>query len=538
MSYTINKTDGTKLIVLRDGTVDITTTDLALFGKGYAGFGERLNENFVKILENFANTTAPAKKIKGQLWYDTLKNQIKVWNGSAFKNVGSSSVDSTKPTGANAGDMWFDSGNGQLYVYSGVAWQLIGPTTVSGSGVTQVVPDSIRDSVGVSKSILKLTVDDQIVAVVARENFTPLTTLTGFTTINKGITLNSTTIVGAKFTGTATNTELFDGNAVNNFLRTNSEQTTNFQLTIASDNGLLVGAGLDGLICVVDGNDLVMQNNTNGGDILFRINKSGTPETTAMTISGATGHVSIPNLTVSGRLTITGTQVVVETQTLSIEDNIIELNRNISSAAAMPSYSGLKVKRSDAAGGINENLYWVWDETYADDATTTYGNAGGAWTAFRDQGEIVSPVLVDIRANVVHATSTAAQYADLAERYAADMLLEVGDVVILGGSKEITKCTQELDHRVFGVVSDKPAFLMNKDAGNNASHPMVALKGRAMVKVIGAGKAGDRIVASDIAGAARVAELDQCTAFNVVGRLISDKYSTLLELTECAVGVK
>ena len=531
MSYTINKTDGTKLIVLRDGTVDITTTDLALFGKGYAGFGERLNENFVKILENFANTTAPAKKIKGQLWYDTLKNQIKVWNGSAFKNVGSSSVDSTKPTGANAGDMWFDSGNGQLYVYSGVAWQLIGPTTVSGSGVTQVVPDSIRDSVGV-------TVDDQIVAVVARENFTPLTTLTGFTTINKGITLNSTTIVGAKFTGTATNTELFDGNAVNNFLRTNSEQTTNFQLTIASDNGLLVGAGLDGLICVVDGNDLVMQNNTNGGDILFRINKSGTPETTAMTISGATGHVSIPNLTVSGRLTITGTQVVVETQTLSIEDNIIELNRNISSAAAMPSYSGLKVKRSDAAGGINENLYWVWDETYADDATTTYGNAGGAWTAFRDQGEIVSPVLVDIRANVVHATSTAAQYADLAERYAADMLLEVGDVVILGGSKEITKCTQELDHRVFGVVSDKPAFLMNKDAGNNASHPMVALKGRAMVKVIGAGKAGDRIVASDIAGAARVAELDQCTAFNVVGRLISDKYSTLLELTECAVGVK
>jgi hypothetical protein len=545
MSYTINKTDGTKLIVLRDGTVDITTTDLALFGKGYAGFGERLNENFVKILENFANTTAPAKKIKGQLWYDTLKNQIKVWNGSAFKNVGSSSVDSTRPSGANAGDMWFDSGNGQLYVYSGVAWQLIGPTTVSGSGVTQVVPDSIRDSVGVSKSILKLTVDDQIVAVVARENFTPLVSLAGFPTISKGITLNSTSIVGAKFTGTATNTELFDGNAVNNFLRTNSEQTTNFQLTIASDSGLLVGAGLDGLIGVVDGHDLVMQNNTNGGDIIFKINKSGAAETTAMTISGATGHVSIPNLTVAGRLTITGTQVVVETQTLSIEDNIIELNRNISSANAMPNYSGLKIRRSDAGGSGNahqENLFWVWDETFANDGTTGVGDeagaAGGAWTAFRDQGDIASPVLVDIRANIVHATSTSARYADLAERYAADMLLEVGDVVMLGGSKEITKCTEELDHRVFGVVSDKPAFLMNEDAGNNASHPMIALKGRARVKVIGEGKAGDRIVSSNIAGAARVAELDECTAFNVVGRLISDKYNAALELTECAVGVK
>ena len=67
MAYTINKTDGTKLVALRDGTVDIATTDLALFGKGYAGFGERLNENFVKVLENFANTTAPANKIKGQL---------------------------------------------------------------------------------------------------------------------------------------------------------------------------------------------------------------------------------------------------------------------------------------------------------------------------------------------------------------------------------------------------------------------------------------------------------------------------------------
>ena len=314
---------------------------------------------------------------------------------------------------------------------------------------------------------------------------------------------------------------------------------------MATDDGLLVGNSSDGFLGVTGGSNVVLQNNTNGGNILFRINKSGTAETTAMTISGATGHVSIPNLTVAGTLTITGTQVVVETQTLSIEDNIIELNRNISSANAMPNYSGLKVRRSDAGGDFNahqENLFWVWDETFANDGTTGVGNeagaAGGAWTAFRDQGDIASPTLVDIRANIVHATSTSARYADLAERYAADMLLEVGDVVMLGGSKEITKCTQELDHRVFGVVSDKPAFLMNKDAGNNDSHPMVALKGRAMVKVIGAGKAGDRIVSSNIAGIARVAELDECTAFNVVGRLISDKYNTLLELTECAVGVK
>jgi len=538
MSYTINKTDGTKLVVLKDGTVDISTTDLALFGKGYAGFGERLNENLVKMLENFANTTAPAKKIKGQLWYDTLTNQIKVWNGSAFKPVGSSTVGTTRPTSVNAGDMWFDTGNGQLYVYSGTGWQLIGPTTVSGTGVTQVVPDSVRDNVGVFKSILKLTVDDQIVAIISREQFTPLNSITGFTTIYKGITMNSISIVGAKFVGTATNSELFGGLTTNDFLKSSEAETTSYQFTVATDDGLLVGNSSDALLGVTGGTNVVLQNNTSNGNILFRVNKGGDTETTAMTISGSTGHVSIPNLTVAGKLTITGSQVVVETQTLSIEDNIIELNRNISSAAAMPNYSGLKVNRSDAAGGTNENLYWVWDETFADDGTTLYGNSGGAWTAFRDQGEIASPTLVDIRANVVHATSTAAQYADLAERYATDMPLESGDVVILGGSKEITKCTEELDHRVFGVISEKPAFLMNKDAGNNDSHPMIALKGRARVKVIGAGKTGDRIVSSQIPGVARVAQLNECTAFNVLGRLIGDKYNALLELTECVVGVK
>jgi hypothetical protein len=239
-------------------------------------------------------------------------------------------------------------------------------------------------------------------------------------------------------------------------------------------------------------------------------------------------------------LTVTGTQTVVNTSTLSVEDNIIELNRNLSSAAAMPNYSGLKINRGERSSATEQDLYWVWDETFADDYTTTYGNAGGAWTAFKGQGQndVSAPTLVDIRANIVHATSTSAQYADLAERYATDMLLEIGDIVILGGSKEVTKCTKELDSQVFGVVSETPAFLMNKDAGNNDSHPMIALQGRVRVKVQGIGKAGDRIVSSSIAGIARVANLSECTAFNVLGRLIQDKYNTQTELTECVIGVK
>ena len=541
MSYIINKTDGSKLVVLKDGTVDIATTDLALFGKSYAGFGERLNENFVKVLENFANTTAPANKIRGQLWYDTLANQIKVWNGNKFKPVGSGTNSSSTPTNANTGDMWFDTNNLQLHVYNGTAWTLIGPTTVAGSGQTSVTPDTVLSSAGVFKSILKFIVNDQITAIVSPEEFNPLVAITGFATIFKGITL-STTVSQARFTGVATratNLLLSDLTTVvpaDNFVRADVNDSMSGTLTIFNDGGMSLGSGADLTISVESGEDVIIQNNTINGDIIFRVNDGGVNKT-VMTINGGEG--TITDLVVKN-LTVTGTQTVINTSTLSVEDNIIEVNRNLSTAAAMPNYSGLKVNRGESSSATEQDLFWVWDETFADDLTTTYGNSGGAWTAFKAQGQmdVSAPTLVDIRANIVHATSTAAQYADLAERYATDMPLEVGDVVILGGSKEITKCKNELDYRVFGVVSENPAFLMNKDAGNNDSHPMIALKGRARVKVQGAGTAGDRIVSSSTAGVARVADLAECTAFNVLGRLIQDKYNIDTELTECAIGAK
>ncbi len=190
MAYTINNTAGTTLKTLADGTIDTATTDLTLIGKGYAGFGERLNENFVKLLENFSNTSAPANKIKGQLWYDSLNNQINVYTGNKFKPVGSTTNSATAPTNAVLGDMWFDTANTQLYIYTGTAWTLIGPTTVSGSGVTQVVSEAIEDNVGVQKSILRFVTNDTNVAIVSAEEFTPGTSISGFATIKKGITLS------------------------------------------------------------------------------------------------------------------------------------------------------------------------------------------------------------------------------------------------------------------------------------------------------------------------------------------------------------
>ena len=122
MSYTINKTDGTTLVTLKDGTIDTSTSDVALFGKGYAGFGEKLNENFVSLLENFASTTAPNNKTKGQVWYDSSTNQLNVYTGTKWKPVGGSTTGTSQPASAVLGDMWFDTTNKQLYTYSGTSW--------------------------------------------------------------------------------------------------------------------------------------------------------------------------------------------------------------------------------------------------------------------------------------------------------------------------------------------------------------------------------------------------------------------------------
>ena len=546
MAYKINNTFGTLLVSLPDGTIDTAATDLTLFGKGYAGFGEKLNENFVKILENFNNTSSPANKIQGQLWFDQTNKQINVYTGAKWKPVGSTTNSATSPTNAVQGDLWFDTANTQLYVYTGSAWTLIGPTTVAGSGVTQVVTETVLDNSGVYRSILKLVTQDTVVGVVSNLAFTPSSSDTngaalisaGFANVAQGVQLSST-VSNAKFRGTATDSDALGGVAVANFLRSDQNDSTTGHLEIQNVNGLRIGAGSD-IQMTMSGDNFTIANTTSDGDITFTVNDGGVTKN-AIAITGSTGNVAMAgDLRITGNLTIDGDTVTSNTSTLTVEDNIIELNRNVSSASGMPNYSGIKVNRGETSSATEQDLYWVWDETFADDGTSIYGNAGGAWTAFKSgggQNELSAPTLVDVRANVVHATSTAAQYADLAERYESDCEVEVGDVVILGGHAEITKCVKELDDAVFGVVSESPAFLMNAQAGNNETHPMIALKGRVMVKIKGCGKAGDRIVSAGN-GEAKVANIDECNHFNVLGRLIKTKYNEETTLTECVIGVK
>ncbi len=248
------------------------------------------------------------------------------------------------------------------------------------------------------------------------------------------------------------------------------------------------------------------------------------------------------NVRVSGNLTVDGTETIVNTATLSVEDNIIEVNRNVSAASGMPNISGLQINRGAGSSATEVPLLWAWDETFADDGTTTHGNSGGAFTAFRRaEGDTEVPgtgtaSLVDIRANVVHAVATSAQYADVAERFEADAPMGTGAVVEVGGSAEITETTTDLSDKVFGVISDNPAYAMNAGAGNNDSHPFVAMTGRTPVRVTGVVNKGDRLVTSTVKGCARaVATGESITPFNVIGRALESSTDAGIKLVNCAV---
>jgi hypothetical protein len=139
--------------------------------------------------------------------------------------------------------------------------------------------------------------------------------------------------------------------------------------------------------------------------------------------------------------------------------------------------------------------------------------------------------------NRVFATATTALYADVAERFAADELLEPGTVVELGGTKEITRSTVDLSENVFGVISTRPAYTMNGGAGEDDTHPAVALTGRVPVKCVGIIRKGDRL-ASAGDGVARAAQPGEATAFNVIGRSLENKYLIELGTIEAIVTIK
>ena len=146
------------------------------------------------------------------------------------------------------------------------------------------------------------------------------------------------------------------------------------------------------------------------------------------------------------------------------------------------------------------------------DGTCTYNPSTGKITATGFIGTLTG-------------TASAAQYSDVAERFASDSVYAPGTVVALGGAEEITQVNEEASDEVFGVISGEhqAAFKMNAGAGSDDSHPFVAMTGRVDVKVIGTVNKGDRLISASVPGYARAATKAECTAFNVIGRALTGK---------------
>lgn len=537
MAYTINRTDGTIFSVVPDGQVD-TDTSLVLVGKNYAGYGELLNENFFKLLENHANAVAPTVPVIGQLWFDKATNILKVYNGTDFRSLGGAIAGPTAPTGNNNGDFWWDSTNKQLKVWdtASVAFITVGPLSTSGTGQSGAIPRIVTDTGAVDHVIVEVFVGGTVTGIISKDPvFTPAPLISGFTNLSPGY--NAAT--GTKFVGTATDSDALGGAAAADFIQVNPATTQ----TISD------GLGITGVLTLGPAGQTTVT--------------AGATTTTIATTSTA-GYV-IGTTGAPSAITVANTGAVVLASTLT-SPNTIQAATFIGSGSGLTTLSATQLTTGTVPNAAISGSYTGFANATGS-GTATFANlvgAGAGITAL-NATQLTSGIVPDGRLSGNYTTlgallpavnntsdlgsssfrwatiygttfngvATSALYADLAERFVADADYPAGTVVRLGGEAEITQENESASSKVFGVISTDPAFLMNRQIDGVP----VALIGRVPVRVDGTVKKGDRLVSAGN-GYARAALVGEYQLFNVIGRALEDKTTQGEGLVEAFVSVK
>ena len=218
MSYIINRFSGTQLVVLDDGTID-TSTSLGLVGRNYVGYGETQNENFVFLLENFANPAPPSRPITGQIWFNTTDNTAYAYDNTQWNPIGSATVSATEPPNTNAGALWLKTPINQLFTYTGTEWRLIGPESVEGFASTKARSAAINDINGVSRPVIFLETNGVPLAICTSAAFTINSgnSIAGFeNNLQVGINLSTSAKINGSVTGNAaTATQLQTARLIN-----------------------------------------------------------------------------------------------------------------------------------------------------------------------------------------------------------------------------------------------------------------------------------------------------------------------------------
>jgi hypothetical protein len=365
MSYTVNKTDGTVLSTVGDGTVDNTTTDITLVGRKFSGYGEVLNENFVKILESFANNTAPTNPIEGQIWYDTFEGRLKVYTGSVFKPTGGPLVQDSQPDGLVLGDLWINNEKNQLYFYDGVDLTLAGPIYSKQQGENGFVVETLTDTSNNGRVVSKLFVNGLLVGILSRYEFTPKTAINGFATVKVGLNL-STAVNGLKIHGSATSADAVAGIDPGQFLRSDENDITTGTLGIVNNGGVTLGTNSN-FTQFIDGSQVtILKNNLQDRDFQVQINSSSTGgivtaldiDSSALQLDVFEGETSSltrvgGDLTVFGNLTVNGATTFIDSQNMRIEDKNIELSVTNTPTDDLANGGGITLQ-----GNTNYTISW------------------------------------------------------------------------------------------------------------------------------------------------------------------------------------
>ena len=313
MSYIINKTTGEILLTILDGTADgpdinpgLNTTDIDLFGKNYPIFGEKLNENFIKLLQNFSSTVQPAKPLQGELWYDLNTSLLKIYTGSAFIPVSPVIVSNTAPSTTVIGAQWWDQTNRQVYMWSGDTWTLVGPSYKYSDGKSGAIVETVQDIFGSTHTVTKFYQQNNVIAISSYDaafTLAPVSAVTGFSVISPGLTLATGVANEIVVTGAATNAKSLGNIAAANYARTDITPTFNANVQI--------GGGTISIDSAPTGTARYY-NTVTGANISLWPTVSGV-STRAFSIWGADGSTNVLyNLNVNGAITTIGKELVVK----------------------------------------------------------------------------------------------------------------------------------------------------------------------------------------------------------------------------------
>lgn len=418
MAYQVRFTDSTNLdkpaLTVEDNTIN-NTTSLQFPGRNVTGYGTIIAENFLHLLENFANNSAPLNPVEGQMWYDntTGVNQLKVWDGTSWSSAGGLKKGNAEPELATSlpGDLWVNTDTQQLYLYTGSGWILVGPRFSEGAR-TGAEPEFIEDTLSNAQPVVSNYINGERVCIISKTAFTPKTIIIGFPSIKAGVNLNTNYNT---YWGTAEKAAaLLVGSttvAASNFLRGDATSNTSFPLNVRNSAGLAIGEDTQ-LNLSIDGAAGVIFHKTSGSNLDIRMNNNGAIRTvvrvdsservginninpqTDLDVGGdfnASGNITADgNATFGGGLTVTGALDIAGNVSFGTDNT----NTVTVSGVILPD-----VNLGADIGTVDKKFQRIWSSRFDGEF---YGNVFGSLTgnASGSSTKLASPTIFDLDGDI------------------------------------------------------------------------------------------------------------------------------------------